>query len=413
MKYWNMFRNNDEDVYLRRYRCPKCNTYSLRIEHDGYAECEEEECVYDGEEVLGIIENNDFEGYFTEEEIEENFIDINDEVENIINHIIYKDYNYMDKSIENKFNNLGEQLGNNSFDKKKKIGRNSPCICGSGKKYKKCCGVRNPLIENERDEIVKDRVDFIVAEFLEVTKNLYYHNSIVDLLINKLPKNHENLDVIHNSILELIKRELAFFNMSDLIEFSLYCRELFSIGDSYMKNIFSEINCISLLIQKIMLGMNRMQFIKNDIIEHDERFISMLQTILIFHNFISNREYMEVKKIKLGIRELLEEHIYYDEEEEYFKVYDKMPDYILPEEDYDISENLREFLKKKKYTLDENLKKLNYIYKNVLGFNFDELSSVSKYIAQKFNKGIIYILEKDFIEGISSLDSNSISVKIL
>ena len=22
----------------------------------------------------------------------------------------------------------------------KKIGRNDPCICGSGKKYKKCCG---------------------------------------------------------------------------------------------------------------------------------------------------------------------------------------------------------------------------------------------------------------------------------
>jgi preprotein translocase subunit SecA len=25
--------------------------------------------------------------------------------------------------------------------KKKKIGRNDPCPCGSGKKYKKCCGI--------------------------------------------------------------------------------------------------------------------------------------------------------------------------------------------------------------------------------------------------------------------------------
>ncbi|MBD0373821.1 MAG: DUF1186 domain-containing protein [Pyrinomonadaceae bacterium] len=24
--------------------------------------------------------------------------------------------------------------------KKKKVGRNEPCPCGSGKKYKKCCG---------------------------------------------------------------------------------------------------------------------------------------------------------------------------------------------------------------------------------------------------------------------------------
>jgi hypothetical protein len=25
----------------------------------------------------------------------------------------------------------------------KKIGRNDPCPCGSGKKYKKCCGIEN------------------------------------------------------------------------------------------------------------------------------------------------------------------------------------------------------------------------------------------------------------------------------
>jgi len=25
-------------------------------------------------------------------------------------------------------------------EKKEKIGRNEPCTCGSGKKYKKCCG---------------------------------------------------------------------------------------------------------------------------------------------------------------------------------------------------------------------------------------------------------------------------------
>ena len=28
----------------------------------------------------------------------------------------------------------------NSMPKKAKIGRNDPCPCGSGKKYKKCCG---------------------------------------------------------------------------------------------------------------------------------------------------------------------------------------------------------------------------------------------------------------------------------
>jgi len=28
--------------------------------------------------------------------------------------------------------------------KSEKIGRNDPCPCGSGKKYKKCCGANNP-----------------------------------------------------------------------------------------------------------------------------------------------------------------------------------------------------------------------------------------------------------------------------
>jgi len=33
-----------------------------------------------------------------------------------------------------------EQTKNIPIEKKKKISRNDPCICGSGKKYKHCCG---------------------------------------------------------------------------------------------------------------------------------------------------------------------------------------------------------------------------------------------------------------------------------
>ncbi|HHT98435.1 MAG TPA: SEC-C domain-containing protein [Clostridiales bacterium] len=33
-----------------------------------------------------------------------------------------------------------EQRKSNTIVKEKKIGRNEPCPCGSGKKYKKCCG---------------------------------------------------------------------------------------------------------------------------------------------------------------------------------------------------------------------------------------------------------------------------------
>ena len=33
-----------------------------------------------------------------------------------------------------------EQKSSTTIVKPKKIGRNDPCPCGSGKKYKKCCG---------------------------------------------------------------------------------------------------------------------------------------------------------------------------------------------------------------------------------------------------------------------------------
>ena len=33
-----------------------------------------------------------------------------------------------------------EPLEKSSLGKKKKVSRNEPCICGSGKKYKHCCG---------------------------------------------------------------------------------------------------------------------------------------------------------------------------------------------------------------------------------------------------------------------------------
>ena len=33
-----------------------------------------------------------------------------------------------------------EQRESRTVRKEKKVGRNDPCPCGSGKKYKKCCG---------------------------------------------------------------------------------------------------------------------------------------------------------------------------------------------------------------------------------------------------------------------------------
>lgn len=65
------------------------------------------------------------------------------QVQDILNLIIdfsnnmrlWENNGYTPREIANKFEN--SNLGN--LPKKKKIGRNEPCPCGSGKKYKKCC----------------------------------------------------------------------------------------------------------------------------------------------------------------------------------------------------------------------------------------------------------------------------------
>ena len=39
------------------------------------------------------------------------------------------------------FDNSGEPIKQTPVKKGVKVGRNDPCPCGSGKKYKKCCGL--------------------------------------------------------------------------------------------------------------------------------------------------------------------------------------------------------------------------------------------------------------------------------
>ncbi len=57
-----------------------------------------------------------------------------------------KDDKYFD-SKKRLYAGLEQRLSNPNQAVSEKIGRNSPCPCGSGKKYKKCCGSSTPAIE--------------------------------------------------------------------------------------------------------------------------------------------------------------------------------------------------------------------------------------------------------------------------
>ena len=45
------------------------------------------------------------------------------------------------KQIRMQYNRGEGSASSQPVRRAKKIGRNDPCICGSGKKYKKCCGI--------------------------------------------------------------------------------------------------------------------------------------------------------------------------------------------------------------------------------------------------------------------------------
>jgi len=51
---------------------------------------------------------------------------------------------------------------------KQEIGRNDPCPCGSGKKYKKCCG--SPITAKHTFEVVKSSSGSLAERISDITK---------------------------------------------------------------------------------------------------------------------------------------------------------------------------------------------------------------------------------------------------
>ncbi|MFJ7728286.1 SEC-C metal-binding domain-containing protein [Neobacillus sp. NPDC097160] len=88
-----------------------------------------------------------------------------------------------------------------------KINRNDPCPCGSGKKYKKCCGESEAvsitqIIENEIDELQKQLLHFA-----------YYHYG------NEI---HEDFEILETIIDIENEQEQEFYELIHAIWFSLF-----------------------------------------------------------------------------------------------------------------------------------------------------------------------------------------------
>ena len=71
----------------------------------------------------------------------EDFEKLSDEAQNQLTSIAYENYLSETESRDNKTKKQAPSLGHIPVvNQGPKVGRNDPCPCGSGKKYKNCCG---------------------------------------------------------------------------------------------------------------------------------------------------------------------------------------------------------------------------------------------------------------------------------
>lgn len=81
----NLRKNYERKTYRKRYKCPKCDEYTLHIEHDSFGECENwGDDINSEEEISKIVKKDDFDGFYTSEEIKESFFDIDEDANGIM-----------------------------------------------------------------------------------------------------------------------------------------------------------------------------------------------------------------------------------------------------------------------------------------------------------------------------------------
>lgn len=81
----------------------------------------------------------------------------------------------------------------------KNIGRNQPCPCGSGKKYKKCCALKSPLqrrqftnISSGKGQSTLSKLSGLVSKKLSSKTPSTPSNSNAELLKNRVNQKKTN-----------------------------------------------------------------------------------------------------------------------------------------------------------------------------------------------------------------------------
>lgn len=136
----------------------------------------------------------------------------------------------------------------------KKLGRNDLCLCGSGKKYKKCCLLKGVMFEEARKQ-KQQKNEFSFREYFKNFNTVNLVASIAALSI--YPKNHGKNLRIEFLTLEALKSKSGAEKFIDINEFERVLNRYLPSHhtEDPPENIFTE-NIISSLGNNIVYGGN-------------------------------------------------------------------------------------------------------------------------------------------------------------
>ena len=268
---------------------------------------------------------------------------------------------------------IEEETKANNMKDPSKVGRNDPCPCGSGKKYKKCCINKEinflpyqSYITKSLDEYPKkktssdeyDLYDFYKEEYIEIDKLLYnvLKHKAIPMFINRdyLKENRINIDYLKEAFdkIKVVVKNNSFKTINDYDEKVSIHYSLYQFFERYSKLLMEMINKHIPKEKEYLVFLEELvdffydSFDLND--SNETLFLNVKDFLFNAKGKIDEGiEYFKEKlktcdySVKFDVYQMLIE-LY--EEKDYDLACEKLEEYIDKETDNDLKEYLEEML---------------------------------------------------------------------
>ncbi|WP_319575503.1 SEC-C metal-binding domain-containing protein [uncultured Desulfobacter sp.] len=109
--------------------------------------------------------------------------------------------------------------------KKNKIGRNDPCLCGSGKKYKKCCHHQKFDFEISDNNVPPVKISEAILKISEPLRRNFPKRERISVIIsmailawNMSLTSEDAREDMENKIVEMMPKEIDAIGLASIVE---------------------------------------------------------------------------------------------------------------------------------------------------------------------------------------------------